>query len=91
MARVMVGDALVFEHERLQQRMNQFFDKVEAALKQSLRASANLSGSSTPSVDAQLKASILTAFIAGRLQRFVRSGFRRLPSEQLEASLSHLL
>jgi TetR/AcrR family transcriptional regulator len=71
--------------------MNQFFDKVEAALKQSLRASANLSGSSTPSVDAQLKASILTAFIAGRLQRFVRSGFRRLPSEQLEASLSHLL
>jgi TetR/AcrR family transcriptional regulator len=86
-----VGDALVFEHERLQQRMNQFFDKVEAALKQSLRASANLSGSSTPSVDAQLKASILTAFIAGRLQRFVRSGFRRLPSEQLEASLSHLL
>jgi TetR/AcrR family transcriptional regulator len=87
----MVGDALVFEHERLQQRMNQFFDKVEAALKQSLRASANLSGSSTPSVDAQLKASILTAFIAGRLQRFVRSGFRRLPSEQLEASLSHLL
>ena len=91
MARVMVGDALVFEHERLQQRMNQFFDKVEAALKQSLRASAGLSGSSTPSVDAQLKASILTAFIAGRLQRFVRSGFRRLPSEQLEASLSHLL
>ena len=32
MTRVMVGDALVFEHERLQQRMNQFFDKLEAAL-----------------------------------------------------------
>jgi TetR/AcrR family transcriptional regulator len=38
MTRVMVGDALVFENDRLQQRMNQFFDKVEASLKQCLRA-----------------------------------------------------
>jgi TetR/AcrR family transcriptional regulator len=37
MARVMVGDALVFEHERLQQRMNQFFDRIESTLRQCLR------------------------------------------------------
>ena len=40
MTRVMVGDALVFENERLQQRMNQFFDRVESALRQVLRAAA---------------------------------------------------
>ena len=38
MVRVMVGDALVFEHERLQQRMNQFFDRIESTLRQCLRA-----------------------------------------------------
>jgi TetR/AcrR family transcriptional regulator len=37
MTRVMVGDALVFEHERLQVRMNQFFDKIESNLKQAMR------------------------------------------------------
>src|SRR3954470_23267860 len=40
MTRVMVGDALVFENERLQSRMNQFFDKIEATLRQSLRDAA---------------------------------------------------
>lgn len=90
MARVMVGDALVFENERLQQRMNQFFDKIESTLKQCLRASAAPS-SLTPTIDAQVRASVLTAFVVGRLQRFVRSGFKRLPSEHLEVSLSTML
>jgi TetR/AcrR family transcriptional regulator len=91
MTRVMVGDALVFENERLQQRMNQFFDKIEAALKQSLRSVADASGSATPSVDTQVRASVLSAFVAGRLQRFARSGFKRLPSEHLESSLALIL
>jgi TetR/AcrR family transcriptional regulator len=91
MTRVMVGDALVFENERLQQRMSQFFDKIEVALRQSLRVAADLSGSATPSVDTQVRASVLTAFIVGRLQRFARSGFRRLPSEHLDASLALML
>ena len=91
MTRVMAGDALVFENERLQERMNQFFDKIEATLKQSLRGSAELSGSATPSVDVQVRASVLTAFVVGRLQRFARSGFRRLPSEFLDASLAQML
>ncbi len=91
MARVMVGDALVFENERLQQRMNQFFDKIEATLKQCLRDGAASSASATPTVDAQVRASVLAAFVGGRLQRFVRSGYKRLPSETLEASLQVLL
>ncbi len=91
MTRVMVGDALVFENERLQQRMNQFFDKIESTLKQSLRATVEAGGSATPSVDAQVRASVLTAFLVGRLQRFARSNFKRLPSEHLQASLSLIL
>jgi TetR/AcrR family transcriptional regulator len=90
MARVMVGDALVFENERLQQRMNHFFDKVEAAFKQSLRT-VPISGSLTPTVDAQVCAGVLVAFVTGRLQRFVRSGFKRAPSEHLDAALNVLL
>ena len=90
MTRVMVGDALVFENERLQQRMNQFFDKIEATLRQSLRAGSEPEAA-TPSGDAQVKASMLTSFAVGRLQRFARSGFRRMPSEHLEASLAHML
>ncbi|HSV83017.1 MAG TPA: nucleoid occlusion factor SlmA [Ramlibacter sp.] len=90
MTRVMVGDALVYENERLQQRMNQFFDKVEASLRQCLRDAAD-PAAPTPTVDAQVRASVLTAFIVGRLQRFARSGFKRLPSEHLEASLERML
>lgn len=91
MTRVMVGDALVFENERLQQRMNLFFDKLEATLKQSLRPVLEASESATPTVDTQVQAAVLTAFLVGRLQRFTRSGFKRLPSEHLEASLALML
>jgi TetR/AcrR family transcriptional regulator len=91
MTRVMVGDALVYENERLQNRMNQFFDKIEATLRQALRGAAAADGSATPSVDAQVRASALAAFVVGRLQRFARSGFRRQPSEHLEAAVALML
>jgi TetR/AcrR family transcriptional regulator len=91
MARVMVGDALVYENERLQARMNQFFDKLESSLKQSLRDAGAGNGVATPTVDAQVRASVIVAFMVGRLQRFTRSGFKRLPTEHLEASLNAVL
>jgi TetR/AcrR family transcriptional regulator len=91
MTRVMVGDALILENTRLQERMNQFFDKLESGLKQSLRDAAAHDGSSTPTVDAQVRAAVLVAFMVGRLQRFARSGFKRLPSEHLDASLTVIL
>ena len=90
MTRVMVGDALVFEHERLTLRMNQFFDRVESQLRQSLRTAAEAAGSPTPTVDAQALASALTALAIGRLQRYARSGFKRLPTEHLEPALRRL-
>ena len=91
MTRVMAGDALVFEHERLIARMNQFFDRVESQLRQSLRAAAEAAGSATPTVDANVQASVLAAFCVGRLQRYARSGFKRLPTEQLDAAQGVLL
>ena len=89
MVRVMVGDALVFENDRLQQRMNLFFDKVEAGLRQVLREA--IADSSTPTVDAQVKASLALSFVLGRLQRFARSGYKRSPLEHLDASLAVIL
>jgi TetR/AcrR family transcriptional regulator len=83
MTRVMAGDALVFENQRLQERMNQLFDKLEASLRQGLKETA--------APDAKLRASVATAFMQGRLQRHARSGFQRLPTEQLEGSLTLLL
>ena len=87
MTRVMVGDALVFENERLIVRMNQFFDRVESQLRLSLRLAAEQAGSATPTADAQRRASALSALIVGRLHRYARSGFKRSPTEHLEQLL----
>jgi TetR/AcrR family transcriptional regulator len=88
MARVMVGDALVFENERLHQRMNQLFERIESALRQALRAAADANKSATPTADAQVRAAALLAFTLGQLQRFARSGFKRSPLDHVEASLA---
>ena len=88
MTRVMVGDALVFEHERLSARMVQLFDRIEAQLRQSLRQSADARGSTTATVDAQILSSALVSLAIGRLQRFARSGFRRSPTEHLDSTLA---
>jgi TetR/AcrR family transcriptional regulator len=90
MTRVMVGDALVFEHERLNARMNQFFDRIESQLRNSLRLAAEGAGSPTPTVDASALASAVTALIAGRLQRYARTGFKRSPTEHLDVALLRL-
>ena len=90
MTRVMVGDALVFENDRLVTRMNQFFDRIESQLRQSLRMAAESAGSATPTVDANAQASVITAFAVGRLQRYARSGFKRNPTEYLDVAM-HLL
>jgi TetR/AcrR family transcriptional regulator len=80
----------VFENDRLHQRMNLFFDKVEASLRQVLRDAAASQSSATPTVDAQVQASLWVSFVVGRLQRFARSGYKRSPLEHLDASLALL-
>jgi TetR/AcrR family transcriptional regulator len=89
MTRVMVGDALVFENERLQARMNQLFDKIESSFKQAMREV--YATSNTPTVDANVHASALTALLAGRLQRFARSGFKKMPTENIDATLALMI
>jgi TetR/AcrR family transcriptional regulator len=91
MTRVMVGDALVFENERLLVRMNQFFERFESSLRQTLRASAEQSGSAAPTAESQARASVVAAFCLGRLHRYARSGFKRLPTEHLDAALTLLI
>ena len=90
MVKVMVGDALVFENERLQQRMNLFFDKVEAALRQCLREGAETAGSSTPTADAQQRAALLGDLMHRRMLRFVRSGFKAAPDADIQNVLALL-
>jgi TetR/AcrR family transcriptional regulator len=78
MTRVLIGDALVNEDERLQARMNQLYDRIEAALRQALRiAQAN----GTWNGDANADANVLVAFVLGRWQLFAKSGFKRSPQE----------
>jgi len=91
MARVMVGDALVNEHDRLVQRMNQAFERMESLLRQSYKALAEARGSQTPTVDAQAGASLAISMLLGRLHRFARSDFKRLPTEYLDATVRQLL
>lgn len=91
LARVLCGDALLLEHERLQQRANQVLERIESQLRQCLRAAAEQGGAAAPTAEAQVAASVLMAFCQGRLQRFARSQFRRLPTEQLDACLGRML
>ena len=90
MTRVLTGEALVNEDIRLQERINQFIDRIEASLKQSLRIASSQSHTEE-SLDPVLRASLLVNVVLGRWQRFARSGFRKLPSDGLEAQLRILL
>ena len=83
MVRVMTGDALVGEHERLQARMNQFFDRFEATLKQSLRLSAD--------GDAAGHAATLLRYSIGCLHQYAKSGFAKKPNESFSAQRRYLL
>jgi len=91
MVRVMVGDALLLENKRLEQRMNLFFDKLEASLRQCLRPAAQAAAIASPTTQAQILAAAVCDLLRGRLHRYVRSGFRRSPLEHLEETLNLLL
>jgi TetR/AcrR family transcriptional regulator len=81
MTRVLIGDALVNENERLQLRINAVLDKIEAALKQSLRIAAaqdNLKADA----DFGALANLLRCYVVGRWEQYARSGFSREPLGQ---------
>jgi TetR/AcrR family transcriptional regulator len=89
MTRVMTGDALVNEDERLQLRMNQFLERVELALKQALRVAA--SQGQTDEADAALRANMIASLVVGRWHRFAKSGFKQNPSEHAQKQIALLL
>ncbi|MGE5386464.1 MAG: nucleoid occlusion factor SlmA [Betaproteobacteria bacterium] len=81
MTRVLIGDALVNENERLQSRINALLDKIEAALKQSLRIAATQENLKADA-DFGALANLLRCYIVGRWEQYARSGFTREPLTQ---------
>lgn len=79
MTKVLIGDALVNEDERLQSRMNQFVDRVELAFRQAWKLAAAQEGFADS--EAAPRASLMVAFVLGRWHRFAKSGFEAKPSE----------
>jgi len=82
MVRVLTGEALVGEHERLQARINQFFDRYEATLKQSLKLAA-AQDSPEAGADPAAHAAALVRYSIGCLHAYAHSGFAKKPSESL--------
>jgi TetR/AcrR family transcriptional regulator len=90
MSRVLIGDALVNEDERLQARINQLMDRMEATLKQSLRIAASRE-EIRGETDASAHANLLVAYVIGRWHQFAKSGFKRDPLEHWAAQWPNLL
>jgi TetR/AcrR family transcriptional regulator len=80
MTRVLVGDALVNEDDRLQTRINQLHDRLEAALKQALRFGVSQQ-EIAQEVDIAAQANLLMSYVTGRWHQFAKSGFKRDPVE----------
>jgi TetR/AcrR family transcriptional regulator len=81
MTRVLLGDALVNEDERLQARINQLHDRLEATLKQCLRVAGTQAAQGAQQADPGAQANLLLCYVIGRWQQFAKSGFRRLPTD----------
>ena len=81
MTRVLIGDALVNEDARLQQRINQLYDRLEVTLKQSVRI-AITQGDLDEKTDVSAYANLLLSYVIGRWQQFGKSGFVKDPMAQ---------
>ncbi|WP_323119524.1 nucleoid occlusion factor SlmA [Burkholderia alba] len=101
MTRVLTGEALVGEDERLTERVNQLLDRIEATVKQCLRvarmeADTPQAGAATAvplpaDYDPAARASLLVSYVIGRWHRFAKSGFRQPPGAQADAHLQLIL
>lgn len=90
MTRVLIGDALVNENERLQERMNQLLDRIEASIRQAYRV-AMTQAELPAEFDAAARASMAVAYVLGRWHRYSKSGFRKSPVEALDQHLAALV
>lgn len=81
MTRMLIGDALINENDRLQARINQLHDRLEASLRQCLRIAAG-NGETCPGLDTAAAGNLLLCYVIGRWHQFAKSGFKRLPTEE---------
>ena len=82
--RVLLGEALVGENERLRVRVSQFFDRFETQLKQILREGEQVADLGLRASVAAI-ANLLMAVVEGRMMQFSRSGFERSPLESWDS------
>ena len=79
--RILTGDILTGEHERLRGRVNQFFERLETQLRSVLRDALLSDGCMPDRAEVNAAASLLVAAVAGRLAQFVRSAWRVPPQQ----------
>ncbi|MEM5400415.1 MULTISPECIES: nucleoid occlusion factor SlmA [Paraburkholderia] len=105
MTRVLTCEALVGEHERLAERVNQMLDRVEASLRQCLRVDLAqeaerkaISGSEHVSAkpaakgyDPTVRANLVVRYVIGCWHRYAQSGFTRSPSEHADEQIRIIL
>ena len=87
MTRVLIGDALVNEDEKLQLRINQLYDRIEVTLKQSLRIAV---AETEQKGDAEAQANLMICYVIGRWNQYAKSGFKRKPTEFVQVQMSLL-
>lgn len=79
MCRLLAGDALAGETDRLRQRIHQFFERLETQLKQILRE-AELREQKVPNIPLAAGANMLNALVEGRIRQYVRTEFSIKPT-----------
>jgi len=87
MTRVLTGDALVNEDNRLQLRINQMFDRLESTIKQSFRIAQTQTGRT---MDPESQANLMLSFVIGRWHQFAKSGYKRKPMVYVQQQLNYL-
>jgi len=90
MTRVLTGEALVGEHERLQERINQMIDRIEASLRQCLKVAVT-QAAFPADADIAMRVSLIMAAVQGHWHQFAKSGLRKMPSDNIDAQLRVLL
>jgi TetR/AcrR family transcriptional regulator len=80
MCRILIGDALAGDVERLRSRVMQIFDRLETQLKQVLRE-AEIREGIRPALPLNQAANLLLSYAEGRINQFVRSEFKRPPTQ----------
>jgi TetR/AcrR family transcriptional regulator len=89
MTRVLIGDALINENDRLQTRINQLHDRLESTLKQALRFGVS-EGEISGDIDVAAEANLLICYVTGRWHQFAKSGYKRDPMEYWETQRTEL-